>query len=148
MADKPSGYLPPNDPHFEACKQQGGLHCNPDPSVYATFVAGNPLAQPPSATPHYISEAQAIAAARGSHTNADARARLMTRAELEALAPALGVNNMPDPRRKIWVVTVDGDVWTRGDAAHKPHIVHVYTVVLDAETGQWTDSGLGLEVLR
>lgn len=140
--------LAPDNPTVMACVSRRGQDCNPNPAVRATFVAGNPIAQQPNAHPTYISEQAAISRARGAADAASpTSARLMTRAGLQALDPNLAENGIANPDRKIWVVTVHGNTLTMGDPEHKPRLVHVYTVVVDAESGIVTDSCVGCATL-
>jgi hypothetical protein len=111
-------------------------------------MADNPTLEPPSADPHYLSETEAIAMARGSHTDAPVIARLMTPAEAASLAPRLVAMGVKNPDRKVWIVTVHADAWTRGSAERPAQLVHVYSMVIDAEARFATDIGLGIEALR
>jgi hypothetical protein len=143
----PANYLPPDNPSHAACVKLSKKNCNPDPSVYATFVAANPNAHAPSSNPRYIGEAAAIAEARGSLTTAPAYAKLMTYGELQAKEPGLAENAVPDPRRKVWVVTVQADAYTHPTGMTQAHLVHYFTDVIDGETGQMTDSCLGCDTV-
>lgn len=124
------------------------LECNPNPGARETFVADNPIAQPPNPSANVMSMDDAILKAGGTVGGKDSRARLMTYAELSALAPGLGANGVVDPRRRVWAVTVHRDVMTPGSLRWKPAVVHVFTVVYDAESGQATDLGYGLDVVK
>ena len=139
---------PANEPSVEACVARRGLNCNPDPRVYATFVAMNPEAHPPNANAPLMSEAEALARARGDNASAPARARLLRYGDVAALDSSLGANGIVHPDRKMWVVTVHGDITTMGSPRWKPAVVHVYSVVIDAETGIRTDMCFGCEALR
>lgn len=104
----------------------------------------NPLAAPPSTNPVYISRENAISLAGGDDEGARADARLMTRVDFEALLPEAGANYAPHRDRKVWVVSVHGEAWTRGGLRARPQLVNAYTVVIDAETGFVTDTGKGV----
>ena len=135
--------MPSQDPNVDACMKQGRVDCNPDPSVYATFVAENPIAQPPSANPRYLGEADVLARARGNNVSAPAAARLVNYKDVAGIETGLGSNAMVHPDRKVWVVTVRGDIETRGSLREPPRTVHVYSLVIDAETGTVVSIGYG-----
>jgi hypothetical protein len=122
------------DPAFAACVSAGKPVC--DPVAHATLVAEDPEAHPPSAHPHYINRAQAIAiavslAAPGHPANPEVHARMMTQPQYDALLGD-GRDMLTNPHRLLWVVTVHApkDVGMNG-----PKIVNVYTDVIDAERG-------------
>lgn len=123
-------------PSVHACEAAGKPNCNPNPGAIQTLTAGNPLAQPPSAHLHYLTEAQAIALARGQNSTAPVAARLMTLHEFEdtIYAGTKGVAVLNHDRMK-WIVTVHADVMTDGSPGFAPPLKHVYSVVIDAETG-------------
>ena len=134
---------PSRDPNIAACMAQGRVNCNPDPGVYATFVAKNPIAQPPSANPHYVSEADVLVRARGRNVAAPAAARMVNYGELARIDAGLGSSGVVHPDRKVWVVTVRGDIETPGSLREPPRTVHVYSLVIDGETGTVTDMCYG-----
>jgi hypothetical protein len=106
----------------------------------------NPVGYPPSEHPQYISEEEAIAIALcgASRPLPAAHARLMTRDETGRFDPSLGANNAsPHPARKVWLVSIHGEVQTRGSLVSSPSTVHGYSVVIDAETEMVTDVGHG-----
>jgi hypothetical protein len=138
----------PSDPQAAACMARGEVNCNPDPGVYATFVASNPIAHAPRANPHYITEADVLTRARGGNTGALAKAALVSYHAVSNLQPGLGSNGVIHPERKVWVVTVHGDIETRGSLRSKPTVVHVYSLVIDAETGIVTDMCYGCEAVK
>jgi hypothetical protein len=72
----------------------------------------------------------------------------MSRAEAASLAPRLVAMGVQNPDRKVWVVTVHADAWTRGSPVRPPQLVHVYSVVIDAEARFATDIGFGIAALR
>jgi hypothetical protein len=105
----------------------------------------NPLGAPPSANPIYLTSEQAISTAVREENRAHAKARLMFRSEFEALCPEFGENWAPHRDRKVWVVSVRAEAWSRG--GRPPHKVDAFTVVIDAESGTVTDEGFGVAAL-
>ncbi|GAC1403485.1 MAG: hypothetical protein NVSMB52_17470 [Chloroflexota bacterium] len=140
----------PKNPTVIACKLAQQHVCNPH--AYATFVATNPLMSPPSNNTLAISGAVAIAIARKAPTGlvgkvtpatAVAHARFMSRTEYEQRYRLGGINAAVDPHRPVWVVTVHAPATdSRG-----LRTFDVYTVVIDADTGQLTDSCAGCNTL-
>jgi hypothetical protein len=71
----------------------------------------------------------------------------MTRPAYEALAHEAR-NFAVDPTRMVWVITVHADMATSGSPAGAPKIFPVYSIAMDAETGQWTDYCVGCDWLK
>jgi hypothetical protein len=67
----------------------------------------------------------------------------MDRSELAALDPGLTENEIPDARRKVWVVTVQDDITVPAGPSRASRVAHVYTEVIDAESGFVTDMCFG-----
>ena len=132
---RPYHVPPPLSPTIQACVDAHRPVCNP--TAYATFVASDPLARPPSAHPVYISRRQAIAEAHRYATDQSTRvfkirARLMLRREFESLDKSWTLHNQ---ERKVWVVTVYANV----PDMRTSKLAHYYTVAIDAETGIISD---------
>jgi len=143
----------PNDPQIHTCIAAREV-CNP--AAEATFVASNPLAQPPSANPAYISrqaaEMRARAASRTALTAAApaavvAYSALMSRSAFESIYPG-SKNATINPERKVWVITVHAPMATDGSPGQAPQIKDVYSFAIDAETGHWTDGCIGCALLQ
>lgn len=122
------------NPTYVACVNSAQLVCNPEAA--RTMVAGNPVAQPPSAHSRYISRSRAVAialalASPGGPPNPEIHARMMTLPQFEALQRS-GHDTITNPRRLLWVVTVHAP---KDVGSLRPKIVDVYTAVIDAETG-------------
>ncbi|PZS06949.1 MAG: hypothetical protein DLM70_04235 [Chloroflexi bacterium] len=115
--------------------------------MYAKFVAGNPMAQAPGANPHYLSETDALTHARGGDVAAPARALLPYR-DAASLNEALAANGVVHPDRKVWVVTVHGDVMTPGSLTTRPTVVHAFSMIIDAESGIVTNWCYGCEAVK
>lgn len=137
-----------NDPAVEACVERREINCNPNPAVYPTFIANNPVAQPPNTSAAVISEARALEIARGPSLSAPAHAAFVTHSQLVAMDQSLADNGVVNPDRKLWVVTVQADTWSRGSPSRKPWEVHSYTVVIDAQTGIVTDACYGCTTVK
>jgi len=139
------GYAGPNDPNLQACQAARG-DCNP--AALAIVKANNPPYQPPSVNPQYLSRAVVEEAARkGARTpltpeappSAIVYSALMPRSQFLALTHEAGNPNL-DSSRLEWVITVHAPMATDG---FNPVVQPVYSVALDAETGQWTDGCIG-----
>ena len=78
----------------------------------------------------------------GAPATAVVYSALLTRQQFEQLTPD-GHNPGIHPDRKVWVVTVHAPMWTDGSPSMAPVLMPVYSVGLDAETGQWTDGCIG-----
>jgi hypothetical protein len=127
------------DPTYAACINSGAVICNP--AAHQTQVAENPVGQPPKPNAHMMSRDQAIALASqlaaseytpAAPVSAAAFARMMTEREFEALQPS-GVDHFANAQRLFWVVTVHAPTSTTDRILRK---YDVYTVQIDAETGQ------------
>ncbi len=59
--------------------------------------------------------------------------RLMLLGDFEASHPEYGRSQV-DPKRRVWVVTVQSPIWTPGNPDNAPELKSHYTVVMDAET--------------
>lgn len=107
----------------------------------------HPLRQPLGPSPRYLTESEVLARARGKNVDAPAAARFVSYRDVASFHLGLGSNAAVHPERKVWVVTVHGDIETRGSLRERPRIVHVYSLVMDAEMGQVTDIGYGCAVV-
>ena len=142
------GYTGPNDPNLQACQAARG-DCNP--AALAIIKANNPPYQPPSVNPQYLSRAAVEEAARrGARTpltpeappSAIVYSVLMPRSQFLAFTHEAGNPNL-DTSRLEWVITVHAPMATDGSPGTPMEIKPVYSVALDAETGQWTDGCIG-----
>ena len=61
---------------------------------------------------------------------------------------ALAVSAVIHPDRKVWVVTVHGDIMTPGSIVGPSTVVHVYSMIIDGETGMMSDWGYGCEAVK
>lgn len=127
------------NPTYVACEKSGTPICNP--SAWQTMVASNPVAQPPSTHPRYVSRDQAIALARQIPNNglsqaapltSEIRARMMTMRQYEKIEND-GHDYVTNPHRMLWVVTVHAPLKVQAGFTVKTY--DVYTLVVDAETG-------------
>jgi len=145
-------WLGPHNSTLRSCQLSGQAVCNPAAKAY--FESISPWSHAPAVGAGTISRTQAMRAAltfaETGQTGvapiaSPARAILTTRQELEKLPGNPGVNASADPSRPVWVVTVHADVGI--DNLLGNHVVHVYTVVIDAETGWITDGCKGCDTL-
>lgn len=143
----------PNDPGIRRCQAAHAI-CNQ--AAEDQRVARNPETRPPSPNAKLIARAQAEAAARlGARTpltpsapdTAVTFSQLMTRAEFET-ATGESHNASVYPTRPVWVVAVHAPMATDGSPATPAEIMPVYSVAIDAETGQWTDACIGCAWLQ
>lgn len=148
-ADFTNPYSPRN-PTVVACKLAHKTVCNS--GAHATFVAVNPLERPISSAVLLIGEAQALKIARNlplsfggqrAPANAPIHARLLSRSSIAKLEPSLGDNYAVDQGRPVWLVTVHAPLPDR----HGIQMSAVYTVVIDAATGEVTDDCGGCHTL-
>jgi hypothetical protein len=147
--DPHSLYSGPNDAALRAC-QEALADCNP--AATEAIAATNPPYQPPSANPQSLSRAVVEAAARsGARTpltpeaplSAVVYSALMPRSQVAALFLGAASNPGLDQTRLEWVITVHAPMATDGSPGMGPEVKPVYSVALDAETGQWTDACIG-----
>ena len=141
-----------DNPTVQACMTRGTANCNPTPGVYATFVANNPLARPDRSGSQLLSDGEAIRLAGGASGSVSATARLVTYRFVAQLDKGLGENGEVWPDRQVWVVTVHGN-FPPGPGffpvlAGAPPVLHVYSMVIDAETGIKTDVCFGCEAVK
>lgn len=90
-----------------------------------------------------MGESDVLARARGNRVAAPAAARLVQYSGVTGIGAALGSNGVAHPDRRVWVVTVRGDIETPGSLREPPRTVHVYSIVIDGETGTVTDMCYG-----
>lgn len=147
VLSRPGG---PVDPTTTACARVGG-RC--DPAAEAARVAANREAQPPTGV--VLPRANVEALARGlaktpltpdAAIGATVYSALTSRPQFEALSHEAH-NYSVNADRAVWVVTVHAQMATSGTPAQPPTVFDVYSVALDAETGQWTDYCVGCEWL-
>jgi hypothetical protein len=149
----PQAPLSPQNASVQACIQRSETNCNPDASANATYVAASPWTQPPSPNAKYISEEQAKTDARAGlpaseRGSAPAYAKLMTFAALQATGSSLGNDSQIDSRRMVWVVTVHADVYFSDGPVGEPHLVHVFTDVIDAATREMFEYCNGCDIVK
>jgi len=156
-----SGFTGLNDPTLQqalATESAAGerddcsAQCLCNRAAEAARKGEKPEASPPEDNPAYFrrekAEAYARAGARtewspdGAPATAVVYSALLTRQQFEQLTPD-GHNPGVHPDRKVWVVTVHAPMWTDGSPSMPPLLKPVYSVALDAETGQWTDACIG-----
>lgn len=140
----------PVDPRTDPCAREGGI-C--DVTAAAARAAANVEAQAPTGIVIYRLQAEAKARALAltpqtpeAPAAAVVYSVLLTRPELEAISHE-GRNYAVNLARPVWVVTVHASIATSGSPVQPAKIVDVYSVALDAETGQWTDYCIGCEWL-
>ena len=104
--------------------------------------------RPPDPNAIRMTEAEALERARGRNTDAPAFALLVPYRDAAAANPSLAASAQVHPDRLVWVVTVHADIMTRGGLATAPQLVHVYSLIIDAETGGVPDFGWGAEAVR
>jgi hypothetical protein len=104
--------------------------------------------QPPEPGVTPMTETLALVRARGERANAPASALLVPYRDAAAANAALAANATVHPDRMVWVVTVDADVMTAGSFGVQPRLKHMYSVIIDSETGGVTDSCVGCEAVR
>ena len=154
----PSGFTSLNDPALQqarATESAAGARddcCLCNRAAEAARKGEKPEASPPEENPVYFSREKAEAYARagartewspdGAPATAVVYSALLTRQQFEQLTPD-GHNPGVHPDRKVWVVTVHAPMWTDGSPSMPPLLKPVYSVALDAETGQWTDACIG-----
>lgn len=118
----------------------------PDPAKRAELIASQPIYQPPSPSPVYITEEEAKRVA-GVPEGARSAQRFLAYRDVEQIDPALHGNALVPPDRMVWVVAVATDVMTRGTLREPPRRAHGYSVVIDGETGHAFTSGTGVIAL-
>ena len=106
-----------------------------------------PFARPPDPNAILLTQAEALAKARRGNADAPAHALLVPYREVTA-ANTLGSNWTVHPDRMVWAVTVHADIMTRGSIATPSQLVHVYSLIIDAETGGVPGFAWGIEVVR
>src|SRR5579871_1998079 len=95
----------------------------------------NWYSRPPDPKATHQSEDEVLARARGGHADAPAFALLVPYREVAAANAALAANATVHPDRMVWVVTVRADIATKGSIVSPPQPKHVYSLIIDAETG-------------
>lgn len=139
----------PDDPAFLRCLAPGAKVC--DSAADAARRAANREAQSPATSPQHLSRQAVEAAARsGARTpltpeapaNAPTYSALMTRQQFEAISGETR-NESVDSGRRVWVMTVHAPMATSASRSTPSQVKDVYSVALDAETGQWTDACIG-----
>jgi len=144
ISDGPGNAAPPAFQTMVACERSGNRVCNPE--AEATSEAGNPLSQPPSPHPKYLTLDEVTARVRGTATTTpEIHARFMSYPDFERLSGEY--SSTVHPARMVWVVTVHADEWTQATLQRGPQLVHYYTVVIDAETGMVSDSCIGCNLI-
>ncbi len=133
---QPAGYVPPTVP-------AGQRYLNSlTPDQQQTAIAQSPQLGAPGRHPHYISQQRVTRLARlaaqseysgAAPASAPLTARLMTIRQFERLLGE-GTSYFVNVHRKLWIVTVHAR--TVNTEGRRPMIYSVYTLVLDAESGQ------------
>jgi len=80
-----------------------------------------------------MTDADALARARGGDADAPAYASLVRYQDVAAANPRLAANATVHPDRLVWVVTVHANVVTRARLATPPRSYQVYSLVIDDE---------------
>lgn len=139
----------PVDPK-QACAVAGG-RC--DPVAEAARVAENVEAQAPTGIALSRTRVEQLARGLGKtpltpqvSDTAPTFSALMSRSAFEAVSGEAH-NYAVNPDRQVWVVTVHANMATDGSPGRAPQVFPVYSVAMDAETGQWTDYCVGCEWL-
>jgi hypothetical protein len=132
----------PVDPRVDPCALEGGI-C--DPVAATAREATSVLTQAPqgAAIERTVVEAKARTLALTPLTpeapaTAVTYSALVSRTEYEAISHECR-NYAVNLARPVWMVTVHAPTATSGSPAQAPKVVDVYSVALDAESGQWTD---------
>jgi len=131
------------DPTIAACLHVDRAVCNSDPGARATIVAGVPAEQPVNPQARLINRVDVILRAGGASDGHDAVARLMRYSQVGLVDTGLGENALVDPSRWVWVVTVHEPVRAQGTLQAGSGTWAGYTEVIDAESGDVTDSCAG-----
>lgn len=77
--------------------------------------------------------AEGLARGQDAPPTAATFSRLMLLGDFLASHPEYGRSQV-DPKRRVWVVTVQSPIWTPGNPDNAPELKSHYTVVMDAET--------------
>jgi hypothetical protein len=121
--------------------------CNSDPSAIATAVATNPLKAGPSANASLMAQSIAVARARGGRASAPADSILMRYGDVASYASDFEANGVVNPDRPVWVVTVHGDAQAPSIGNQGPTSVHVYSMIIDAQSGIASDWCYGCDLM-
>jgi hypothetical protein len=95
-----------------------------------------------------MTEAEALARARGGQDDAPAFSVLVPYRDVAAANAALAANAIVHPDRMVWLITVRADGMTRSSIAALPQLKHRYSLIIDAEMGRVTDMCIGCEAVR
>jgi hypothetical protein len=94
-----------------------------------------------------LSEGAAIARARGGRVAAPASALMMRYGDIGGSARDFEDNAVVNPDRPAWIITVHGDAQPTTLMGTDPGTVHVYSMVIDAESGIVSDWCYGCDLM-
>ena len=118
----------------------------PDPERLADFRASVAIYQPPSASPTYITEAEAKRIANIPE-GAKYALQFVPYAAVEQIHPPLHGNALVPSDRMVWIVAVAAETMTRASLRFPSQPVHGYSLVIDGETGHAFSHGSGVLAL-